>query len=81
MKGPARQLRIREMLEAQGFVDLATLCQELDTSESTVRRDLIVLQDEGVLTRVHGGAMAVRSQGGRIGGGCRDAFLQDSGNC
>lgn len=65
MKGPARQLKIREMLEAQGFVDLATLCQELDTSESTVRRDLIVLQDEGVLKRVHGGAMAVRSQGAR----------------
>jgi DeoR/GlpR family transcriptional regulator of sugar metabolism len=65
MKGPARQLKIREMLEAQGFVDLGTLCQELDTSESTVRRDLIVLQDEGVLTRVHGGAMAVRSQGVR----------------
>ncbi len=68
MKGPVRQLKIREMLEAQGFVDLATLCHELDTSESTVRRDLIVLQDEGVLTRVHGGAMAVRSQGARIGG-------------
>jgi DeoR family fructose operon transcriptional repressor len=67
MRGPARQLKIRAILEAQGFVDLATLCQELDSSESTVRRDLIVLQDEGVLRRVHGGAMAVRSQGARIG--------------
>jgi len=62
MKGPARQLKIREMLEAQGFVDLAALCEKLDSSESTVRRDLIALQDEGVLKRVHGGAMAVRSQ-------------------
>jgi DeoR/GlpR family transcriptional regulator of sugar metabolism len=61
MKGPARQLRIREMLEAQGFVDLATLCRELATSESTVRRDLIALQEEGALKRVHGGAMAVSS--------------------
>ena len=65
MRGPARQLKIRAMLEAQGFVDLATLCQELDSSESTVRRDLIALQNEGVLKRVHGGAMAVRSQGAR----------------
>ncbi len=62
MKGPARQLKIREMLEAQGFVDLAVLCEQLDSSESTVRRDLIALQDQGVLKRVHGGAMAVRSQ-------------------
>jgi DeoR/GlpR family transcriptional regulator of sugar metabolism len=65
MRGPARQLKIREMLEAQGFVDLATLCEVLETSESTVRRDLVSLQDEGVLKRVHGGAMAVRSQGAR----------------
>jgi DeoR family fructose operon transcriptional repressor len=53
------------MLEAQGFVDLATLCEVLGSSESTVRRDLIALQDQGVAKRVHGGAMAVRSQGPR----------------
>ena len=65
MRGPARQLKIREMLERQGFVDLTTLCRELGSSESTVRRDLIALQDEGVLKRVHGGAMAVRTIGPR----------------
>jgi DeoR family fructose operon transcriptional repressor len=53
------------MLEAEGFVDLAALCRELDSSESTIRRDLIALQGEGVLRRVHGGAMAVRAQGPR----------------
>jgi DeoR/GlpR family transcriptional regulator of sugar metabolism len=53
------------MLEAQGFVDLGTLCEVLDSSESTVRRDLIALQDQGVAKRIHGGAMAVRSQGPR----------------
>jgi DeoR family fructose operon transcriptional repressor len=65
MRGPTRQLKIREMLKAQGFVDLATLCEEFETSESTVRRDLMALQEEGVLKRVHGGAMAVRSPGPR----------------
>ena len=65
MKGPARQLKIREMLKAQGFVDLASLAEALDSSESTIRRDLVALQDEGVLKRVHGGAMAVRSRGAR----------------
>jgi DeoR/GlpR family transcriptional regulator of sugar metabolism len=63
MKSAARHLKIRAMLESQGFVDLTTLCRELRSSESTVRRDLIALQEEGVLTRVHGGAMAVRSPG------------------
>lgn len=65
MRGPARQLKIREMLEGQGFVDLTTLCRQLGSSESTVRRDLIALQAEGVLRRVHGGAMAVRAIGPR----------------
>jgi len=65
MRAPARQLKIREMLEAQGFAELVTLCELLDSSESTVRRDLIALQDAGVLKRVHGGAMAVRSLGSR----------------
>jgi len=65
MRGPARQLKIREMLEAQGFVDLANLCEALDSSESTIRRDLIALQEQGVLKRVHGGAMAVMSQASR----------------
>jgi DeoR/GlpR family transcriptional regulator of sugar metabolism len=65
MKGPARQIKIRRILESQGFVDLTTLCRELRSSESTIRRDLIALQDQGMLKRVHGGAMAVRAQGGR----------------
>ena len=65
MRGPARQLRIRELLDEQGFVDLTTLCEELDSSESTVRRDLIALQEQGVLKRVHGGAMPVQASPSR----------------
>jgi DeoR family transcriptional regulator, fructose operon transcriptional repressor len=56
-----RQLRIRELLEASEFVDLETLCRELETSESTVRRDLIALENLRVLKRVHGGALAMQS--------------------
>jgi len=55
-----RQLRIREILESQEFIELETLCGQLDTSESTVRRDLTALEDEGVLKRVHGGALAIQ---------------------
>jgi DeoR family transcriptional regulator, fructose operon transcriptional repressor len=54
-----RQLRIRQLLERQEFVDLETLCRLLETSESTVRRDLAELERQGVVKRVHGGALTV----------------------
>lgn len=40
-------------------VELNELCELLDTSESTVRRDLSILHDKGVLVKVRGGAIAV----------------------
>lgn len=60
MKAAERQIRIREILESQEFVDLETLCRELDSSESTVRRDLDSLEELRVLKRVHGGALAAQ---------------------
>jgi len=62
LKAPARRLRIRELLEASEFVDLGSLCRELDSSESTVRRDLSALEHEGILRRVHGGALSERTR-------------------
>ena len=49
MKAAERQLRIRQMLENRDFVDLETLCRELDASESSVRRDLDMLEEERLL--------------------------------
>jgi len=65
MKAPERHLKIRAILDTQEFVDLETLCLELDASESSVRRDLVQLESEGVLRRVYGGAMVAREQNGR----------------
>jgi DeoR family fructose operon transcriptional repressor len=65
MKAPERHLKIRALLDAQEFVDLETFCRELDSSESSVRRDLVQLESEGGLRRVYGGAMAAREQNGR----------------
>jgi len=59
VKAAERQIRIRQMLEAKDFVDLETLCAELGASESSIRRDLDVLENEGVLRRVYGGAVPV----------------------
>jgi DeoR/GlpR family transcriptional regulator of sugar metabolism len=65
MKAPGRHLKIRTLLDAQEFVDLETFCRELEASESSVRRDLVQLESEGMLRRVYGGAMAAREQNGR----------------
>jgi DeoR family transcriptional regulator, fructose operon transcriptional repressor len=58
-----RQIRIRELLEEREFVDLETLCRELDASESSVRRDLVQLEKAAVVRRVHGGALAIQPRG------------------
>ncbi len=47
------------MLESRDFVGLDTLCRELDASESSVRRDLDILEEERVLRRVYGGAVTL----------------------
>lgn len=60
MNAIRRQMRIRELLSASEFVDLETLCRELETSESTVRRDLIALENLRILKRVHGGALSTQ---------------------
>lgn len=61
MKAAERQLRIRQMLENRDFIDSETLCRELDASESSVRRDLDILEQGGLLRRVYGGAVSAQA--------------------
>jgi DeoR/GlpR family transcriptional regulator of sugar metabolism len=49
-----------ELLSRQGFMSLAELVQVLDVSESTVRRDLEVFEEQGVIRRTHGGAVFIK---------------------
>jgi DeoR family fructose operon transcriptional repressor len=49
---------IRAALDAKGRVRVPDLASELDVSEMTIRRDLDAMADDGVLTRVRGGAIA-----------------------
>lgn len=65
MKAAERQLRIRQMLESRDFLDLEMLCREFDASESSVRRDLDVLEQAGALKRVYGGAVSVQPPANR----------------
>lgn len=53
---------ILNLLEKQRAVTVTELAQELNTSESTIRRDLIVLADQGKLNKVHGGATVCQTK-------------------
>lgn len=50
---------IIDRLAQQGLVKSQDLMKETNSSESTIRRDLDVLEERGLLARVHGGAKRV----------------------
>ena len=51
-----RRSRLLELVRSRGFASLPDLANELQVSESTVRRDLDYLEDTGAAQRTHGGA-------------------------
>jgi DeoR family transcriptional regulator, fructose operon transcriptional repressor len=53
-----RQRQILTLLQETGAIRIGELSQMLDVSDETVRRDLAVLQEQGLLTRTRGGALA-----------------------
>lgn len=55
-----RQAYIAQMVATQGKVRVAQLTQHFGVSEPTVRKDLAVLEQKGLLKRTHGGAVSVR---------------------
>ena len=53
-----RQALILDRVRQAGAVRVADLARDFDVSDMTVRRDLEVLHDHGLLEKVHGGATA-----------------------
>ena len=51
---------IKDMLNSAGFVNVQELVNRFQVSSETIRRDLEYLEKEGVLKRIHGGAVSVR---------------------
>jgi len=49
--------KIKELLLEKKQIDVVTLSSILDVSEVTVRRDLEKLEEQGFLTKTHGGAI------------------------
>lgn len=50
-----RRQEVRRLIQTQGFASLADLSERLRVSDSTIRRDLEYLEEQGDLKRTHGG--------------------------
>jgi DeoR family transcriptional regulator, fructose operon transcriptional repressor len=55
--GPERRRRLMDLLSERGSTDVASLAQRFEVTQETIRRDLTVLEQQGLLHRVHGGAI------------------------
>ena len=51
-----RRQRIAELIQQQAIVHVKDLCVRYGASESTIRRDLAYLEQQGILERSYGGA-------------------------
>jgi DeoR family fructose operon transcriptional repressor len=58
MLAEERRFRIREILSNRRTITASELCDTLTVTAATIRRDLAVLEHEGVLVRSHGGAVS-----------------------
>ena len=56
MLAQQRQQAILERVRSSGGVRVADLVRELSVSDMTIRRDLEVLAERGLVEKVHGGA-------------------------
>lgn len=58
-KQESRLVIIQKLLQQSGSVSVEDLSAKLDVSVVTVRRDLNILEDRGLLRRTHGGAESI----------------------
>ena len=62
MLSAERQQAIRHLVQEHGVVYVSDLVQRYATSASTIRRDLEQLGRQGLITRIHGGAVAAEQE-------------------
>jgi DeoR family transcriptional regulator of aga operon len=55
-----RQQDLSRLIERMGRLSIAQICEQFNISETTARRDLETLSEQGLVQRVHGGAILVR---------------------
>jgi DeoR family fructose operon transcriptional repressor len=56
-----RRQELVTMVRTRGRIEVAMAASELRTSTETIRKDLVALESQGFLRRVHGGALQVPS--------------------
>src|SRR5258706_1753279 len=61
MNATERQHQILAVARAEGQVDVAKLAADLAVAPETIRRDLRVLEQHGLIRRTHGGAYPVET--------------------
>lgn len=67
MQAEERQRRILARARSQGRVDVGDVALELNVAPETVRRDLRLLDEHGLVRRTHGGAVPVETAGYETG--------------
>lgn len=55
-----RLARIIQIVNEKKHISIDSICSEFNVSQATARRDLDLLHEQAALTRVHGGAIAIR---------------------
>ncbi|MEU7484388.1 DeoR/GlpR family DNA-binding transcription regulator [Streptomyces sp. NPDC042319] len=63
MDAAGRRRGMLELVRRTGSVDVVRLAGEFGVSKETVRRDLNMLEDQGLVRRTHGGVYPVESAG------------------
>jgi DeoR/GlpR family transcriptional regulator of sugar metabolism len=62
MKQAQRIQEFQELFTKQEFISIDELCTRFKSSKSSIRRDLIELERQGVLRRVHGGGISLQAR-------------------
>ena len=75
MYAEERQQYVVALARTRGRVDVNELAAELAVTTETVRRDLTLLERQGVLRRVHGGAIPVERLGFEPALAARDGVM------
>ncbi|MCV5002778.1 DeoR family transcriptional regulator, partial [Escherichia coli] len=57
MKPRQRQAAILEFLQSQGKCSVEELAQHFDTTGTTIRKDLVTLENAGTVIRTYGGVV------------------------
>jgi len=60
MQQAQRRRKVQGLFSKREFVNFDELCQLFSASKSSIRRDLVELENQGVLRRVHGGAISLQ---------------------